>query len=634
MRRLSLLATFALVALMAGAQTYKLTVTKNNGQTVVIPTNDISKIEFVEQQTGDAKGDLLDIEFLPDGTAVDRSPMQHEVITNAGSSLMTYYSNLHKRYVANFRNTMGESTNHSYYRVNYTKGGDFINRIADGCTMETIIKLNEADAPGKEVKWFSSMQAGGVGFILPMHQAAKPGTRCLTFLPNISTTGSSNWCWTYSDVEPVPGTYYHVVGVWNKEEGRSYIYVNGRLSGTAAAPGNYVPVANGAESFVLGGDSEPNQTTAASAFNGELVTVRIYDKPMTADEVAELWADEAFDQEENPINITDLKYLSECEVSPGCKYSFYGKGFADGDVVELQSEGATIKPATTIDGERVTLTIPADFKTGSYSLILKRGEAQAPLFIAKLNAVASSPAIPQAVKVIAHRGAHTDGASENSIAALSKAMDANYYGIELDVWITADDQLVVHHDGVVNGTYFQNVNYSAIKNIKLSNGESLPTFDSFIETFKSKMAASSSKLIIEIKSHSNLNRTYAAVDKVMDIVKAEGLTDRVEYIAFSYDACKRIVSKDPDAMVGYLYGNLAPATVLNDGIRSIDYSSPVLNSNLQWIKEGRDLGMTVNVWTVNGASDMLRFMGLGVHYITTDAPAMLDELTKLTFVEE
>ena len=51
------------------------------------------------------------------------------------------------------------------------------------------------------------------------------------------------------------------------------------------------------------------------------------------------------------------------------------------------------------------------------------------------------------VKVVAHRGAHTDGASENSIAALRKAMDANYYGVELDVQLTADGEAVVFHDG-------------------------------------------------------------------------------------------------------------------------------------------------------------------------------------------
>ena len=60
-------------------------------------------------------------------------------------------------------------------------------------------------------------------------------------------------------------------------------------------------------------------------------------------------------------------------------------------------------------------------------------------------------------------------------------MDANYYGIELDVWRTTDGRVVVHHDGKANGLTFSNCKYDQIKDIKLSNGELLPTLDSFID---------------------------------------------------------------------------------------------------------------------------------------------------------
>ena len=43
--------------------------------------------------------------------------------------------------------------------------------------------------------------------------------------------------------------------------------------------------------------------------------------------------------------------------------------------------------------------------------------------------------------------------------------------------------------------------------------------------------------------------------------------------------------------------------------------------------------MIVNVWTVNSANDMLRFIAQGAHYITTDAPALLEELAAKNFIE-
>ena len=57
----------------------------------------------------------------------------------------------------------------------------------------------------------------------------------------MSTSGKSNWIWTKSGINPDPGRYYHVVGVWNKDEAKTYIYVDGELKGTMDAPGDYVP---------------------------------------------------------------------------------------------------------------------------------------------------------------------------------------------------------------------------------------------------------------------------------------------------------------------------------------------------------------------------------------------------------
>lgn len=710
MKKISLITSFLLLSVFAFAQIYKMSVSKSDGSTVVIPTDQIEKIEFIEELDGDPElevlassqtvpyiggnvafdvtsncswtykvdnsavsevsktrdklvlkfpwrlsdeavkytvtftyggreksvvldqatnivADLLDIEYLPDGTAEDRSPMKNKVITNAGSTLMTYYNDLHKRYVANFRNTMGASVTQGYYRVNYKAGSDFINRIADGCTLETTIRLNNPDNANAEVKWFSSMQGGGIGFIMPIHNKSK----CLTFLPNISTTGGSNWCWTHSNVEPEVGKYYHVVGVYNKKEGKSYIYVNGKLSGQISTPGNYVPVAAGAESFVIGGDAEPNQTVCASAFDGEIVITRIYDEPMTADQVAKLWKESEFDETiGSSVTISNLLCLPSAEVAPGYKYSIYGDGFENGDVLELRSVGSdkVYTPTATVDGDRITFVVPADMVSGSYSVVLKRGSSQCPLVSIELSVVAN-PLAPSVPKVIAHRGAHTDGASENSIAALEKAMDANYYGIEFDVWRTTDNKLVVHHDGVADGKTFYQCTYDQIKDIKLSNGETLPTFDGFVETFKRKMSASSSKLIIEIKPWGDAT----IIDLIMAKVDEAGIKDRVEYIAFSYDNCKYIVNKQPDAIVGYLSGDKAPAVVKADKIISIDYSSGAYAQNPTWIKEARNLGMVVNVWTVNSATEMIKYISQGVDYITTDAPADLEALTKKRFVE-
>ncbi|KTD45832.1 glycerophosphoryl diester phosphodiesterase [Legionella rubrilucens] len=49
-------------------------------------------------------------------------------------------------------------------------------------------------------------------------------------------------------------------------------------------------------------------------------------------------------------------------------------------------------------------------------------------------------------RVIAHRGAHDRHVIENTDAAFARALSCHCWGIELDVRITADGVLVVHHD--------------------------------------------------------------------------------------------------------------------------------------------------------------------------------------------
>ena len=103
--------------------------------------------------------------------------------------------------------------------------------------------MDEASDGSKEIKPFSSMEKGGTGFLIT--KVAK-GTD-ITFLPNISTNGSSNWIWTQSGVTPEAGKYYHIVGVWNKEEKKTYIYVDGQLKGSADANGEFVFPSSGAD---------------------------------------------------------------------------------------------------------------------------------------------------------------------------------------------------------------------------------------------------------------------------------------------------------------------------------------------------------------------------------------------------
>ena len=123
-----------------------------------------------------------------------------------------------------------------------------------------------------------------------------------------------------------------------------------------------------------------------------------------------------------------------------------------------------------------------------------------------------------------------------------------------------------------------------------------------------------------------------AAQTCVDAVKAKGLQNQVEYIAFSYDVCKKLAGLAPEATVQYLNGDKAPSTVFADGIKGIDYSYSKLTD--AWIKEANGLGMTVNVWTVNKDEDIRRCLEAGVDFITTNEPELTRRIMKELGIRE
>ena len=47
-----------------------------------------------------------------------------------------------------------------------------------------------------------------------------------------------------------------------------------------------------------------------------------------------------------------------------------------------------------------------------------------------------------------------------------------------------------------------------------------------------------------------------------------------------------------------------------------------MRAHPEWVKESHDLGLEVNVWTVDTFEDLDYFTGLGVDFVTTNEPAL------------
>ena len=228
-------------------------------------------------------------------------------------------------------------------------------------------------------------------------------------------------------------------------------------------------------------------------------------------------------------------------------------------------------------------------------------------------------------KVVAHRGYwRTDGSAQNSITSLQKAAEVGCWGSEFDVWLTADGVPVVFHDATIDGIRIEDTTYATLMNLRLQNGEFIPTLQTYLQEAQHWPDC---RLIFEVKPHRNAKRDAMISEMSVELVNMLGLASRTDYISFSKHACKRLHELAPQAKVAYLNGDLTPQQVKEMGLTGIDYSIATFNKHPEWPLEAKELGLEVNVWTVDGEEALTRFAQMpGIDIITTNDPETLIKL--------
>lgn len=164
-------------------------------------------------------------------------------------------------------------------------------------------------------------------------------------------------------------------------------------------------------------------------------------------------------------------------------------------------------------------------------------------------------------KVIAHRGA-SYLAPENTLAAFRLAASLGADGIEFDTLLTADRQLVVHHEYITDlhcsaHKAIPNCTLAELKELDFGSwkgeqwaGEKIPTFAEAVE------ACSSVETIqVEFKSPLGANSTTdqdAFAELILEEVESSGLADKIVVTSFNHGILSRVKRLSPNQRVGVL----------------------------------------------------------------------------------
>lgn len=257
------------------------------------------------------------------------------------------------------------------------------------------------------------------------------------------------------------------------------------------------------------------------------------------------------------------------------------------------------------------------------------------------EATTSEGTIRRDVEIVAHRGASYD-APENTLASVNLAWKQQTDAVEVDVYLSADEQIVVVHDKTLKryggpDQPIASMTYAELRKHEVGSwkdpkwkGEPIPLLSEVLKTIPEDR-----RLFIEIK---------CGVEIVPHLAKSLAAADlppeRTAIICFSSDVIAEASKQLPDIKRYWLAslkkdkltGKINPtAEELIATAKQIDSDGLDLGGILDEIDEKyvarlEAESLPLYVWTINSPEDAARLSQLGVKGITTDRPGFLQQL--------
>lgn len=235
-------------------------------------------------------------------------------------------------------------------------------------------------------------------------------------------------------------------------------------------------------------------------------------------------------------------------------------------------------------------------------------------------------------KIIAHRG-ESFNAPENSLSAIKMAWENGATAVEIDIHLTADNEIVVIHDSHTGRVgdrklFIRKSKLHELKSIdigikkaKTYKGERIPSLNEIIET-----VPLGAKLIIEIKCGKEI------IAPLIQLLKNSKLRNyQIEIISFHLEVLALIKKQVPQYKTLYLLDldyylphwllYIRPEKIIKtikkfglDGVNV--WAGKIITQS--FVKAFHDENLCIYAWTINDLNIAKRILTYGVDAITTD----------------
>ena len=226
------------------------------------------------------------------------------------------------------------------------------------------------------------------------------------------------------------------------------------------------------------------------------------------------------------------------------------------------------------------------------------------------------------VRVVAHRG--LSGIEvENTNSAFVAAGNRSYWGIETDIYKTADGNFVIGHDDNykrISGEeiYLESQTLEALEKVVFFDKDGTKIRADLrparLETYLKIVKKYEKHAVVELKS----NFSIEEVAKIIEIVKSYDYLGNTTFISFIYDNLTKIKSILPEQSCQYLFWKVTDEEIKRLVRDKIDVDVWVVELTKEQIEACHKAGLKVNCWTVDDPKKAEELESWGIDIITSN----------------
>ena len=230
---------------------------------------------------------------------------------------------------------------------------------------------------------------------------------------------------------------------------------------------------------------------------------------------------------------------------------------------------------------------------------------------------------------IAHRGFRSKY-PENTMLAFEKAIEAGADGIEFDIHLTKDKEIVIIHDERVDRTtdsigLVRDFNLNDLKKINASNGfdynVEVPTLREYFDFIKGK------DIVTNIELKNSIFWYEGMEEKLCSMIEEFNLKNNVILSSFNHKSLIKLKNIDKD----YKCGALVDSWILSPVDYLVKYGFEYYHPNAYGVDKElvdslHEKGIGINVWYGREFYNYEQMAIIGVDGIVTDYPDIINNL--------